>query len=94
MTQWLILLIALLVLNGLWFSPRFLFVIPLKQAKSFPIALLEVILCYFLLGAVARYAEYQTMGNLSHQGWEFYAITACLTLVIAAPGFVIRYLWK
>jgi hypothetical protein len=94
MAQWLILLIALLILNGLWFSPRFLFLIPLKQSKSLPYSVLEIVLWYFLLGALARYAEYQTMGNLSHQGWEFYAITACLTLVIASPGFVVRTLWK
>jgi hypothetical protein len=28
------------------------------------------------------------------QNWEFYAVTACLFLVFAFPGFTYRYLWR
>ncbi len=98
MTQGLIVVLALLILNSLWFSPRFLFLIPVErfspQGKSIAIAMLELLCWYFILGALARYAEYQALGQLSHQGWEFYAITVCLTLVFAAPGFILRYLWR
>ena len=98
MTQGLMLILALLILNGLWFSPRFLFVIPLTrfngQTKTVAWGALELLCWYFILGALMRFAEYQSLGQLSHQSWEFYAITVCLTLVLAAPGFIIRYLWR
>jgi hypothetical protein len=32
-------------------------------------------------------------GAVYPQGWEFYAATACLFLVLAYPGFVWCYLW-
>ena len=50
-------------------------------------------LLYFLAGAVALYAEYATLGQISPQGWEFYAVTACLFLVFSFPGFVYKVLW-
>jgi hypothetical protein len=28
------------------------------------------------------------------QSWEFYAVSACLFIVLAFPGFVLRYLYK
>ena len=34
------------------------------------------------------------IGNVFTQGWEFYAITGCLFLVLAYPGYVMRYLRK
>lgn len=94
MTQLLIVLLALLILNSLWFSPRFLFVVPLKQAKSMAWGLLELLCWYFILGGLARFAEWQSLGQLAPQNWEFYAITVCLLLVFSAPGFIVRYLWK
>lgn len=94
MTQALLILLALILLNSLWFSPRFLFILPLQSGKNLPWCVLEVVCWYFILGGLARLAEYQTLGQVSPQHWEFYAITACLVLVFAAPGFVLRYLWK
>jgi hypothetical protein len=34
------------------------------------------------------------IGGVFAQNWEFYAITGCLFLVLAFPGFVLRYLRK
>jgi len=30
----------------------------------------------------------------SPQGWEFFAVTGCLFIVLAYPGFVMRYMRK
>ena len=35
-----------------------------------------------------------SLGNVFPQGWQFYAITLTLYLVLAYPGFVYRYLFK
>jgi hypothetical protein len=94
MTQLLIVVLALLILNSLWFSPRFLFVVPLKQHKTIAWGVLELLCWYFILGGLARLAEFQSIGQLAPQNWEFYAITVCLLVVFAAPGFIVRYLWK
>ncbi|MBQ5939056.1 MULTISPECIES: DUF2818 family protein [unclassified Massilia] len=63
------------------------------RVKRFHVRLLELIVLYFLVGAVARLLE-SRIGGAFAQNWEFYAVTACLFLVLAFPGFVIRYLRK
>ena len=94
MTNIVLLLLALLAANLPWFSPRLFYVIPLKdQHKSLGWCLLEIIALYFILGAVGLQAERATMGQTVSQHWEFYAVTACLFLVFAFPGFVYRYFW-
>jgi hypothetical protein len=55
--------------------------------------LLELIVLYFVVGALARLLE-SGIGGVFRQGWEFYAITGCFFLVLAFPGFVFRYLRK
>jgi hypothetical protein len=52
-----------------------------------------LVAAYFAVGIVARLLEARS-GAIYAQGWEFYAVTACLFLVLAFPGFVYRYLWK
>jgi len=59
--------------------------------KHFVVRLLELIVLYFLLGAIAHLLE-SRIGNAFPQTWEFYAITGCLFLVLAFPGFTLRYL--
>ena len=54
--------------------------------KSFFVRLLELL----VLG-VARLIE-SSQGNAFPQGWQFYATTVCLFLVLGFPGFVARYL--
>ena len=95
MTNWLLLSLAFLAANLPWFSDRLFYVIPLKhQPKNIGWCVLELIVLYFVMGAIAFYAERATVGQSAPQNWEFYAITASLFLVFAFPGFVYRYFWK
>lgn len=90
-----LLLLALVLANVPWLTSRLFFVLPLKQSsKSVAWCMLELVVFYFLLGLLARYAEQATMGQVSPQKWEFYAITACMFLVLAFPGFIYRFFWK
>lgn len=55
--------------------------------------LLELLVFYSLVG-VLGFALEANLGNRFQQGWEFYAITLSLFLVLGYPGFVWRYLMK
>ena len=66
---------------------------PSPRTKSLPLRLLELIVLYFVVGFLARMLE-SRIGAAFAQNWEFYAITGCLFLVLAFPGFVLRYLRK
>lgn len=94
MTNLVLLLLAIVAANLPWFSERLFYVMPLKNGKSMGWCLLELIVLYFVVGAIAFYAERATVGQSAPQGWEFYTVTACLFLVFAFPGFVYRYFWK
>jgi hypothetical protein len=61
-----------------------------KPSKSFFDRLLEVLVLYALVGMLGFGFE-TNIGNPFVQGWEFYAVTLCLFLVLAYPGFVYRY---
>ena len=74
-------------------NQRLLAVVPLKTPKGLPVRLVELVLCYLLVGGMALLLE-QRAGQIAPQGWEFYAITATLFLTLAFPGFVYRYLFK
>lgn len=64
----------------------------ISRSKSFISRLLETIALYLLVGVLGMALESQ-LGNPFAQAWEFYAITLCLFLVLAFPGFVYRYLY-
>lgn len=66
---------------------------PAVRTKSLALRLLELIVLYFVVGILARALE-SRIGGVFAQNWEFYAITGCLFLVLAFPGFVFRYLRK
>lgn len=61
--------------------------------KSFVARLLELSALYGFVGLLGVGFE-ASLGNVFPQGWEFYVITYCLFLILAFPGFVIRYLLK
>jgi hypothetical protein len=63
------------------------------RKKHFFVRLLELIVLYFIVGALA-YALESRIGNVFAQTWEFYAITGPMFVVLAFPGFVLRYLRK
>lgn len=97
MTNWVLLGIMFLAANLPWFSDRLFYLIPLKADngnKNLGWCLLELVVLYFVAGAVAVYAERATFGEVMPQGWEFYAVTSFLFLVFAFPGFVYKVLWK
>ncbi len=99
MTNWALLGLIFLAANLPWFSDKLFYIIPLNRTKNVSSknlgwCLLELIILYFLTGAFVRYAELATFGQVAPQDWEFYAVTGCLFLVFAFPGFVYKVLWN
>jgi uncharacterized membrane protein YvlD (DUF360 family) len=90
---WGLVLLALLAANLPFISQRFMLVYPLASLKSLPLRLLELVLWYFIVGALGLALEHRA-GQIAPQGWEFYAITGTLFVTFAFPGFVLRYLLK
>lgn len=106
LAAWLVVAISLAAANLPFLTERVFGLVPLKTStagdgtagdgprmKSFPLRLLELIVLYFVVGFLARMLE-SRIGGVFAQNWEFYAITGCLFLVLAFPGFVFRYLRK
>lgn len=99
-TTWILFGLIFFAANLPWFSNKLFYLIPVKPGAQHTLnkhlgwCLLELLVLYFATGAVALYAENATFGQIAHQDWEFYAVTGCLFLVFAFPGFVYRVLWK
>ncbi len=90
--SWLFILVALVAANLAFVSPKFLFVKPLGQ-KHVGWCLLEMLVWYAAIGLVG-YSLESMMGNVFPKRWEFFAVTLCLFLVAAFPGFTWRFLVK
>lgn len=90
---WLVVITALIGANLPFFTRRLLGLLPLKQEKGLALRLGELVVFYFLVGALALFLE-QRLGRIAPQGWEFYAISGALFITMAFPGFVWRYLMK
>ncbi|OZI24746.1 hypothetical protein CAL18_04070 [Bordetella genomosp. 7] len=91
---WLLIALALVSANLPFLTERVLVVLPWKQgAKPFWLRMLELLAYYGLVLALG-FAFEAALGNRFSQGWEFYAITLSLYLVLGYPGFVYRYLFK
>ena len=89
---WLVIVAACVAANLPFFNHRVLAVGPLLQPrKALIVRLAEMILLYFVVGGLALLLE-KRAGQIAPQGWEFYAITGTLFLVLAFPGFIYRYL--
>jgi hypothetical protein len=94
LSSWFVILLALLAANLPFFNERLFAVIPTGSTiKPIWLRLIELLVLYAVLGAVAHLLESQ-IGSAFEQGWEFYAVTGCLFLVFAYPGYVFRYLRK
>jgi hypothetical protein len=92
LSSWFVILLAAFAANLPFINQRLFGLILLKHGrKSLWLRLLELIVLYFAVGLVARLLE-SRIGSLAPQKWEFYAVTACLFLVLAFPGFAYRYL--
>lgn len=88
-----LLLLALAAANLPFFADRLLFFIPLQRGKHLAWHLLELAVLYFVVGGASVLLE-QQLAPRHEQNWEFYAVTICLFLVFAFPGFTYRYLWR
>lgn len=99
LASWLVVAVALAAANLPFLTDYVFGVFPLKtsageaRAKPFVVRLIELVVLYFFVGALA-YALESRIGMVAPQNWEFYAVTGCLFVVLAFPGFVLRYLRK
>jgi hypothetical protein len=99
-SSWLVIALALAAANLPFVNDKLLALVALKPAadggarrKPLAVRLLEMVIMYFIVGAAA-FALEARIGNAFTHTWEFYAITGCLFIVLAFPGFVVRYLRK
>lgn len=91
-TTWLLLAIAFVAANLPWLSNKlFFFHTPASGVKRAAWRWLEWLLLYFITGAIALGLEQKLNGEIYVQDWEFYAVTLCLFLVFALPGFIYRH---
>lgn len=89
-----LLLLSLVVANLPFLVERIGFVFrPESGHKAFGWRVLEMIVLYFTVGTVAHFLE-KKVETPQPQHWEFYAVTACMFIVLAFPGFVYRFLWR
>ncbi|HWT72332.1 MAG TPA: DUF2818 family protein [Oxalicibacterium sp.] len=94
LASWFVILLALCGANLPFVNERLFALVPLPFArKPVWLRLLELFLLYLAVGVIARMLEAH-VGNVFSQDWEFFAVTGCLFLVLAYPGFVVRYLRK
>lgn len=100
LASWLVIAVALALANLPFLNDAVFGVVPLptmllnkRRDKPFAVRLLELFVLYFVVGGLARLLE-SRIGNVFPQTWEFYAISACTFVVLAFPGFVLRYLHK
>ncbi|WP_213953397.1 DUF2818 family protein [Variovorax sp. dw_954] len=91
---WVVLLVALVAANLPFVNERLMAVVPLAgRGKPLALRVAELVVLYFLAGGVGMLFE-RRVGQIAPQGWEFYAVTGALFLVLAFPGFTWRYLLK
>ena len=92
-SSWLVIALALVFANLPYVTEALFGIIALKGRKHAWTRVLELLVLYFATGAVA-YALEARIGNVFTQVREFYMITVPLFVVLAFPGFVLRYLRK
>ncbi|AYB51220.1 DUF2818 family protein [Ralstonia solanacearum] len=87
-----VIVLALICANLPFVNQRVLAVLPARwPRKPFWLRGIEWMTLYAVVGLVGFGIE-SGQGNAFPQGWQFYAITACLMLVFAFPGFTWQYL--
>ncbi|HTI16112.1 MAG TPA: DUF2818 family protein [Trinickia sp.] len=91
---WFVVLVAVFGANVPFLNQRLFAVVPFGAArKNAWIRIGELILLYAGVGLLGFMLEARA-GNRFEQGWQFYAITFCLFVVFAFPGFTFQYLVK
>jgi hypothetical protein len=92
--SWLVIVVAIAAANLPFFNDKVFALLATKwPRKPLIVRLLEMAVLYFVVGAIGFGLEGQ-IGNRFPQTWEFYAISACLFIVLGFPGFIVRYLRK
>ncbi len=90
--SWMVIALMAFCANFPYFTESLFGIFRLKQGqKSAWLRIFELVLLYFLVLGLA-YAIESSIGNVFTQGWQFFAVTVCLYLVLGFPGFVHRYL--
>ncbi|MDY0330034.1 MAG: DUF2818 family protein [Thiomonas sp.] len=91
---WLVIVLAFVAANLPFVSNRFFLVFPLKKTpKSIWLRLLELSILFFVVGFIGMALEAR-IGQNYPQHWEFYAVSVSMFLVLAFPGYVLRYMVK
>lgn len=91
---WLVIVMALVAANLPFINDRWAIVGRMADgSKPFWARALELCVLYFGVGAIALLLE-KRAGQITPQGWEFYAVTGALFVTLAFPGFVYRYLMR
>ncbi len=91
---WLVILLACLAANLPFANQRVLAIGPrLQPKKRLVLRFLELVVMYFVVGAIGMLLE-KRAGQNAPQQWEFYAVTGTLFITLAFPGFVYRYLLR
>lgn len=92
--SWLVIVIAIAAANLPFFNERVFALVPSRwESKPLLVRLIEMVVLFFAVGVIG-FALEGHLGNRFPQNWEFYAISACLFIVLAFPGFILRYLRK
>ena len=91
---WVVLLVALVAANLPFLNERLFGAVPLAtQPKPLAVRFAELVVMYFIAGGIGLLFE-RRAGQIAPQGWEFYAVTGALFVVLAFPGVTWRYLMK
>lgn len=94
---WLLILLAVVAANLPFINERLLAVVSVKSfaegIKPFWVRVLELLFWYGVIGLLGMLFE-RMIGNTFAQRWEFYVTALSLFVVLAFPGFVVRYLLK
>lgn len=77
-----------------WGGRRRFFGVPVfRRDKVIGWVLLEWLLAFALWMGLALALEHRVQAVHPKQ-WEFWVVSLCLFLVMAFPGFTVRYLWQ
>ena len=88
---WIVIVAALVAANLPFCNERLLALLPIAREKTLAMRVGELVLLYFAVGGLGLLLENHA-GQIAPQGWEFYAVTGPLFIILAFPGFIWRYL--
>jgi hypothetical protein len=90
---WLVLLAAAVAANLPFLNERLFLLGPAREPKHLGWRVLELAVFFGVVVGLGFALEARA-GQRHVQGWEFYAVAACVFLTLAFPGFVWRYLMR